>query len=53
MGVEDPDCEPSITTRQICQDEVLITITLDSDNLGNALSFEPGTTYYLISEFPT
>ena len=48
-----PNCNVTVTTRQICQDEVHIEITFDSKNLNSALSFEPGTTYYLISEFHT
>ena len=50
-GLRNPDCNVSITTRQVCQDEVLIAITSDSNDLKSALSFESGTTYYLISEF--
>ena len=49
-GVEKPDCTVSTTIRQVCQDEVHITITLNSKDLASALSFEPGT-YYLISKF--
>ena len=52
-GIENPDCSASTTIRQVCQDEVLLTITLDSKDLDSALSFEPGTTLYLISEFLT
>ena len=50
-GVENPNCDPDITTRQICQDEVIIEITFDSKDNPSALSFEPDTTYYLISKF--
>ena len=50
-GVENPDCGASITIRHVCQDEVHITITSDSNNLNSALSFEEATTYYLISKF--
>jgi hypothetical protein len=49
-GVENPDCSSSTTTQQVCQDEVLLTITVNSNELAGALNFEPGT-YYLISEF--
>ena len=49
-GVDNPDCRVSTTTRQVCQDEVLMTITTASSELTSALSFEPGT-YYFISEF--
>jgi hypothetical protein len=50
-GVENPDCQVSTTTRQVCQDEVLLKITVNSNELTSALSFELGM-YYLISEFP-
>ena len=48
-GVEAPDCRATTTTRQVCQDEVHISMTLNSNDLASALSFEPGI-YYLISE---
>lgn len=44
-------CLPTTTTRQICQDEVLIEITSVSKDLNSALSFNPGETYYFISKF--
>ena len=49
-GVDNPDCSATTTTRQVCQDEVLMTITTASNELASALSFEPGI-YYFISEF--
>ena len=49
-GVDSPDCNPSTTVRQVCQDEVHMTITANSNDLAGALSFQLGT-YYLISEF--
>lgn len=48
-GVEAPDCRATTTTRQVCQDEVHISVALNSNDLASALSFEPGT-YYLISK---
>ena len=49
---ESPElCLPKTTTRQICQDEVIIQITSVSKELNSALSFNPGETYYFISEF--
>ena len=51
-GVDYVDCTPSITTRQICQDdEVIVAIKSASSELPYALSFQPDTTYYLISEY--
>ena len=49
-GVDNPDCSATTTTRQVCQDEVIMTITTASNELVSALSFEPGI-YYFISEF--
>lgn len=44
-------CDPNdITVRHVCQDEVLLDITLDSKTLKSALSFQENTTFYLISE---
>ena len=51
IGVDYADCTPSITTRQICQDEVIIAIKSASSELPDALSFQPDTTYYFISEY--
>ena len=45
------ECMAGLTTRAICQDEVIIAITYNSNTLNSALSFEPNTTYYLISEY--
>ena len=50
-GVENPNCIPDTTTKHICQDEAMITITLNSQDLPSALSVELDTTYYLISKF--
>ena len=44
------ECDPISTVRQICQDEVILDITVNSENLDSALSFQQDTTFYLISE---
>ena len=44
------ECDPTTTARHICQDEVFLDITLNSEHLNSALSFQPNTTFYLISE---
>ena len=45
------ECMAGLTTRAVCQDEVIIAIMYNSNTLNSALSFEPDTTYYLISEY--
>ena len=44
------NCAAESPTMHVCQEKVMITITFDSKNLDSALSFQPNTTYYLISE---
>ena len=49
-AVNSSECDSTTTVRHICQDEVLLDITLNSENLNSALSFQQNTTFYLISE---
>ena len=50
IQVAEGDCNPDLDVRQVCQDEVRLSITSDSSELASALSFNPGTTYYLMSK---
>ena len=50
IQVEAGDCDPALDIRQVCQNEIELSITSTSNDLDSAIKFEPGTKYYLMSE---